>query len=92
MLKLILSICLVTLISSSHYSVDDILTYYSQNIGKVYTNNKNHIKLRKADSFSLIRNHKSGGVNLNFKIQVEAARHKKTKYITLDAYVVKLYQ
>jgi hypothetical protein len=91
MLKLILSIYLITLISLSHYFVDDILTYYSLNIGKVHTNNTNYIKLLKADSFSLIRYHRSGVVNLQFNIQAEASRHEKTETVTLSAYVVKLY-
>jgi hypothetical protein len=91
MLKLVLTICLITLISSSHYSVDDILTYYSLNIGKVYTNNTNYIKLLKADSFSLIRYPRSGIVNLTFNIQVEALRPDKTETVTLSAHVVRLY-
>jgi hypothetical protein len=72
MLKLISTICLIILITSSSFSLNDLMSYYSLNIGKIYpNNNNNYIKLINADNFTLIQSKRTGVINLLFKIQVE---------------------
>jgi hypothetical protein len=88
MLKLILVICLITFISSSSYYLEDIMDYYSLNIGTVYSNNKNYIKFIKASDFSLSRYNKPNEINLYFNIQIEAFSPVKTETLSLEVKAV----
>jgi hypothetical protein len=89
MLRFILSIGLITLISSSSYTLNDLIPYYSFNIGETYSHDANMIEFKKADSFSLITNTATGGSDLHFKIHVEAGSFDNKEKVTLNAYVVR---
>jgi hypothetical protein len=81
----------ITLISSSSYTLDDLLPYYSVFIEKAYSNGSNLIVLTDAAGFSLKRNTATGSLDLHFYIRgvaddrQEAYREK----VALGAYVVR---
>jgi hypothetical protein len=88
MLKLILTICLTTLISS--YTLNDLVSYNSIYIGKEYKNeaNGNSITLVKADHFSLVRRLNNREYDLFFKIQFDAGSKEKSETLLVNAYAV----
>jgi hypothetical protein len=90
MLKIVLSICLITLISSS-YTGDDLIKFLSVNIEKVYTHDANSITVHEAKYFDITRNSETFYTNLNIYFQVEAKSPEKTETATLVAYAVRLY-
>jgi hypothetical protein len=91
MLKIVLLICLITLISSSSYSVDDLISFVSVSIEKVYTNGTNSITIHQAKDFDITRNSETLATNLHFSIQVEAKSPEKTETLFLSAHAVRLY-
>jgi hypothetical protein len=89
MSKLILTIfCII--ISTFSLNLDDVLTYYTLNIGKVYTNGNNSITLVKADKFIITHNYITDTVGLIFDLEFKAHSAEKIEILTVGISAVKL--
>jgi hypothetical protein len=82
MSKLILAICLMLSINS--LNLEDLVPYYTLNIGKVYTHGNNSITLVKANEFVLIHNWQDDSDTLAFTLEFKATSPEKTETLKVE--------